>query len=176
MNITIMASIERKDTKRIDQLFILLKSTIREIVSKYLVSGINDDPKLLTKICELERLVNQTFPQTAAEHELARVLRYQLKFGRAKLTKFLFETRQASLLLLIDSTSITKALKINEVFDVRFIKGENRYSIFRHVKKSAEAMKEAKQPREKRENCVKEIMDEPAVFKKINWAECEEDD
>lgn len=171
-----MASIERKDTRRIDQLFILLKSTVREIVAKYLVGGINNDPKLQSKICELQRLLNQTFPQTQEEHELARVLRYQLKFGRAKLTKFLFETRQASLLLLIDSTAITKALKINEVFDIRYVKADNRYVVYRHVKKSAESLREASKRREKREECVKEIMDEPAVFQKINWAESEDDD
>lgn len=170
-------AIDRKDTQRIDQLFIQARSLVRIITSKYLVNGINNDPELEKNILDLQKILNKSFPQTNEEEAIARTLKYLFKFGRAKTTKMLFEIKQACLLMLVDNIAITKALKIGNVLNVKYIKDENRYILTRHITKSSDAIEKSKMgTRKKRESNVEGIMNEPPVISKINWADEDSDE
>ena len=166
---------ERIHVRRIDSLFIELRGKVREITAVFLKNGINqDDAGLELQICELQRLINQTFPQTQEERSIAMVLRYQTKFGRAKQVKYLFETHQASLLLLLDEAAILSALKMYNIFSIKLVDG--KYVISRRIQKYQKRSNKKTSKRTRRENQVHSIMNEPFIINRYGYLSSSDED
>ena len=166
---------ERKHTRRIDSLFIELRSKIREITAIFLKQGINqDDSSVELKICEIQRLINLTFPQTQEEENISMVLKYQTKFGRAKQVKYLFETHQASLLLLLDEAAIISALKMYNIFSIKLVDG--KYVVSRKIKKAQRQLTKNISKRIQRENQVRSIINEPFIINRYGYLSSSDED